>query len=131
MIASTRETRHRTLLAAAYGSAGWAAYATIEMAVASILPFFVLPRSSYFPVHPGTSTLLLTLYTLFGSTVGLATAVMIPRRMSEERHREAATAIVRLSIILAVCALLFRQLRGWSLVAESLIAVTLLLFVGI
>jgi arylsulfatase A-like enzyme len=119
MTSEPRNASRRVLSGAAIGAAGWTAYAAVEALLASILPWLIHPHSSYFPVHPGTSAILFAFYLLIGIAVGCILSAF-------EVNVQAG---VTLSILIAVYAHLFRHLSGWSLVAASLIAVSLVVLI--
>src|SRR5581483_7051843 len=86
----------------------------------------VHPHAAYFPVHPGTTVVLLAIYAVVGAAIGLIGSALLPRSMSEDQFRRATIALVTISVVVAIEANLVAHIRGVSLTGSLLIAAVLI-----
>src|SRR5947207_6413395 len=106
------------------GAGTWIAFAAVECWFASIIPWLALPRSSYAPVFPAATLVLIASYALIGGAVGTLLALAANRRTIAGPDRSALLAAgCSLALVIVFFLNASKSLsRGMFVLAETVAA---------
>jgi arylsulfatase A-like enzyme len=114
------------------GAGTWIAFAAVECWFASIIPWLVLPRSSYAPVFPAATLVLIGSYAVIGGVVGALIALAARRGSMTEPDRSAllAAGCSFALVILFFLNALKSLSRGMLVLTEAVAAVCVILIIS-
>lgn len=115
--------RNHLLTAVFYGALAWLIYGIVELCCLAVLPWAVQPDYAYKPYDPRFNALLLGLYALVGSSIGLGTSFVVPafckrlqwlQSSDTPRVVRAGTTAILVLVLLANLGIIWNRSRPFS-----------------